>query len=89
MVALPETPIVARVASNDPPGETKPDAEESPDAVAVPLPGDTAEVGSSTKEAEEPAPEKPPAKAEVVSEDDEDDEDEEEGAVWSIGGKKK
>jgi len=81
-----EPRIDARVASNDPPGETKPDAQESPDAVAVPLPGDTAEVGSSTKEAEEPAPEKPPAKAEVVSEDDDD---EEEGAVWSIGGKKK
>ena len=84
LVALPETPIAARVASNDPSDETEPDAQGSPDAVAVPLPGDTAEVGSSTKD-EEPAPEKPPAKVEVVSEDD----DEEEGAVWSIGGKKK
>ena len=85
LVALPEPPIAARVASNDPPDKTKPDAQERPDAVAVPLPGDTAEVGSSTKD-EEPAPEKPPAKVEVVSEDDDE---EEEGAVWSIGGKKK
>ena len=84
LVALPETPVVARVASNDPSDETEPDAQGSPDTVSVPLPGDTAEVGSSTKD-EEPAPEKPAAKVEVVSEDDE----EEEGAVWSIGGKKK
>ena len=85
LVALPEPPIAARVASNDSPDEVKPDVGESPDTAVVPLPGDTAEVGSSTK-AEEPAPEKLPAKTEVVSEDDDD---EEEGAVWSIGGKKK
>lgn len=95
LVALPEPPIVAHVASNDPPDGVRPDPQESPDAVAVPLPEDTAEVGSSTKEKDrteedDPAQEKRPTKVEVVSTDEDQDEDgdDDEGAVWSIGGKK-
>jgi len=74
------------VASND-----SPDGASSPDGVEVALPSDTSPTGSSAKmedrtERADPVPEKPPAKGEVVSAEEEDDE---EGAVWSIGGKKK
>ena len=87
LVALPEPPIAARVASNDPPDGVEPEVSEDPGVVEVVPPA-----GSSTKE-KDPAPEKPekqPAKVEVVSADEEEGEDDDdEGAVWSIGGKKK
>lgn len=91
LVALPEPPIAARVASNDPSDIVKPDGSENPDSPEVALPGDTMPVGSVTEVEEvdekvEPVPEKPPAEVEVNSADEEDDD--EEGAVWSIGGKK-
>ena len=93
LVALPETPIAARVASNDPPDGAKPAETEKPDAVEVPLPSDTVDAGSSTKQEDltekvDPVPEKQPAKSEMASAEEEEDEDDE-GAVWSIGGKKK
>lgn len=84
LVALPEPPIAARVASNDPPEGVKPAVSEEPGVVEV-----VPTAGSSTKE-KDPVTEEQPAKVEVVRADEEEDEDDDdEGAVWSIGGKKK
>ncbi len=95
LVALPEPPIAARVASNDPPEAVKPAMPENLESVEVALPEDSLPVESPAKEIK-PAPEMvPAAKVELADEEDEEDEDEEdednddEGAVWSIGGKKK
>jgi len=79
LVALPEPPIVARVASND-----APDVAGDADVVQLPAPQDNVTVGSTTKEEQDDSVSKKPQAKEMVSADDEDDDDE--GAVWAIGG---
>jgi hypothetical protein len=90
LVALPEPPIAPKDLDADQTGEVQPDAMVSPDAVATPLPAETSSAGSTSK-VQEPTPQDSPTAVEVDSDEQVEDEqdDDDEGAVWSIGGKKK
>ncbi len=96
LVALPEPPIAARVASNDPADGAKSNGSAGKDKVDITLPSETLPAGLSVKEKNpsekiDPAPEKLNVETEMGSPDEDEEEDEvddDEGAVWSIGGEK-
>lgn len=77
LVALPEPTVAAHVAGKDLPVVDKPDDT---------MPAGSANKGEEVVEKVKPAAKEMVAEVEKVSADEDD---EEEGAVWSIGGKKK